>query len=77
MDLSDCLPFVHLDDEQFQLALFELKNGSLKFSHGRLESMFVNPIVVENSITTNSDLDPDSHFLALQQNSQYLTPDQF
>ena len=76
MDLSEYLPFVHLDNESFNLALFELNHGSIRFQQDRLETLFLNPLIVEDRIISNSDLDPDLQFF-LQRNSRYFVPDQF
>ena len=76
MDFSEHLPFVHLGDGSFNLALFELNHGSIRFQQDRLETLFLNPLIVEDGITSNSDLDPDLQFF-LQRNSKYFVPDQF
>ena len=74
--LSKHLPFVHLDDEQFNLALFELNHGPVIFNQDRLAALFINPITVEERITSTPYLDPDLHFLT-QADSKYFVPDQF
>ena len=65
-----------MDEQSFDLAIFELKQGPVRFHQDRLESLFLNPLVVEDRITSNSDLDPDFQFF-LQRNSQYYITDQF
>ena len=37
--LSDVLPFNHLDDSSFSLALYELQNGPVHFDPDRFSSL--------------------------------------
>lgn len=54
------LPFNHLADASFSLALFELANGPIHYNYDRLDSLLFNPIENrQNDI--NYDLDPDNH----------------
>lgn len=53
------LPFGHLDDESFKLAIFELNQGLVSFSLDRFESLHFNPFNHEISIANTNDLDPD------------------
>lgn len=68
------LPFVHLDEESFNLALFELRNGNIDFNIDRLEMLHFNPFIGEDSRAT-TDLDPDNQFFN-GSNSRYYIPNQ-
>lgn len=76
MELVNHLPFVHLDEESFRLAPFELQQGPIRFDHNRLESLYFNPFLNGKNITASSDLDPDSQYLKIP-NSNYYISDQF
>ncbi|XP_031571341.1 uncharacterized protein LOC116305543 [Actinia tenebrosa] len=76
MDLVDHLPFIHLDDESFRLALYELQQGPIRYQHDRLESLVFNPLMLEKNIAANSDLDPDVQYLNIP-NSNYYISEQF
>ena len=72
------LPFVHLDDESFRLALFELRYGNINFNVDRLESLHFNPFLRDDTLAlaNNTDLDPDQQFFN-PLNSKYYIPAQF
>ena len=61
------LPFFHLDDDDFQLALLEFSTfGSINYDPDRLASLKFNPLLSDpdqfKSLGLGSDLDPDSNF---------------
>ena len=39
------LPFSHLDDNNFRLTLYEMKNGPISFDSERLDSLKFNPLL--------------------------------
>ncbi len=75
------LPFNHLDDTAFSVALYELEHGPLNFYLDRLETLIFNPIAhlpshLDSLLMTN--LDPDINFNALiPPTSKYLNENEF
>ena len=63
-------PFNHLDDVSFNLALYELAHGPVRFNNDRLECLYFNPISNCNTVIS-SDIDPDSNFLILTSKCSY------
>ena len=63
-------PFNHLDDVSFNLALYELAHGPVRFNNDRLECLYFNPISNCNTVIS-SDIDPDSNFLNLTSKCSY------
>ena len=63
-------PFNHLDDVSFNLALYELAHGPMRFNNDRLECLYFNPISNSNTVIS-SDIDPDSNFLILTSKCSY------
>lgn len=53
------LPFSHLNDEEFNLVLYEFANGSVSFDEDRLSSLVFNPLLFDynNNLTMWADLD--------------------
>ena len=43
--LSGVLPFSHLEDDEFNMVIYELANGPVKFDETRLFSLKFNPSV--------------------------------
>ena len=72
------LPFNHLDDNEFSLAIFELSSGPVRFTEDRLMSLRFNPLSSNpgRSLALSPDLDSDTNFFS-QQNSEYYIKDQF
>ena len=63
--MDSVLPFNHLDDDSFNLAIYELSFGPVIFDEDRLLSLKFNPLLPGNnahSLALSSDLDPDSNF---------------
>ena len=73
LNINTQLPFCHLDDESFKLAVFELNHGDVPFDPERLETLLFNPV---DRLSRNLDLDPDNQFCNTP-DSSYLTPGQF
>ena len=70
------LPFVHLDDEEFELVIFELNQGLLDFDTHCIETLYVNPLNSKNSTAQTFDIDPDQQLFTHVQ-SNYYVPDPF
>lgn len=64
MPSSQILPFSHLDDNEFALALYEFHNGPVHYDHDRLVDLAFNPLIstIDQHLTCSDDLDPDLHF---------------
>lgn len=79
MTPADTLPFNHLDNESFELAIYELQNGPVNFDHDRLASLNFNPLCLDinNRVTLTNDLDPDSNFCLNSDHCKYYIEDQF
>ena len=74
------LPFFNLDDDEFQLAIFEyLNGGSIKFNADGLASLKFNPLLCESykNFSLYKDLDPDSNFYPDIENCKYFTEASF
>ena len=61
LNINAQLPFCHLDDESFKLAVFELNQGNVPFDPERLEleTLLFNPV---DRLSRSLDLDPDNQF---------------
>ena len=77
--LSEELPFTHLDDSSFYLALYELQNGSVHFDPDRFSSLHYNPIFCNSnvSLTQSDSLDPDINLNTGKTPCDYFTENQF
>ena len=76
---SQALPFNHLDQEDFNLVLFEF-HTDVKINVESLHQLFFNPFVFNENFAGNSDLDPDRNFFmdeSLHTSYDYLLSDQF
>ena len=74
--LGPFLPFNHLDNSSFNLALYELSHGPLNFNGNRLESLLFNPLEQpELSNSLSSHLNPDSNFITSLPSSSYMVED--
>ena len=77
---NNAFPFHGLDDDSFNLEIFELQNGPVHFNFDRLTSLNYNPLLsnADRHLTLSSDLDPDSHFYNNLNNCcDYYIEDQF
>ena len=60
---TDILPFCHLDDDEFSVAIYELANGTVNFDIDRLLRLKFSPLISGNrNLALSSDLEPDSNF---------------
>lgn len=77
--LLDELPFIHLDDEGFRLAMFEQLNGPIHFDPDRLSNLKFNPLLSEKhkNFSLCKELDPDSNFFSELGNCEYYIEDKF
>ena len=72
--MDSVLLFNHLDDDSFNLAIYELSFGPVIFDEDRLLSLKFNPLLPGNnahSLALSSDLDPDSNFYSNASNCDY------
>ena len=76
---TDILPFNHLDNSSFSLALYELQNGPVHFNSERFSSLYYNPILtnLNTSLTQSDSLDPYIHFNAREIPCDYFIENQF
>ena len=58
------LPFNHLDDYSFDLAIYELQNGPVHYDPDRLSSLSFDPLFTNHNpaLTRSDTLDPDINF---------------
>ena len=72
------LPFSHLGNNDFNIALYEMTHGPLYYDSERLSSLLYNPI--DNSSVSNqfffNELDPDQQFTFSPPPSNYYTEDE-
>ena len=68
ISLVHVMPFCHLSDEDFELALYEQQNGAIRFDPDRLETLKFNPLISEtnNQFSLCSDNDHFLFFVFLQ-----------
>ena len=58
------LPFSHLNDDKFNLVLYEFANSSVCFDEDRLSSLVFNPLLFDynNNLAIRADLDADTKY---------------
>ena len=74
------MPFYNLDDDQFQLTLFEFMNGgTINFDPDRLAQLKFNPLLCESykNFSLCKDNDPDVNFYLENSSCEYYTEDSF
>ena len=73
------LPFFHLDNEGFRLAIFDQSIGRINFDYDRLSSLKFNPFFPEREYNFSlcNDSDPDANFLSDLGMCEYYVEDQF
>ena len=77
MSLNE-LPFCHLNDDEFHLALLEMCHGTINFDPDRLSSLQFNPLDRRyNNIANFFDSDPDRNFYPESFNCDYYIEDEF
>ena len=73
------LPFIHLSEEDFCLAMFEQLNGPKRYDPDRLASLRFNPLLSETykKFSLCSDHDPDANFLSELVDCEYYIEENF
>ena len=72
------LPFCHLNDDEFHLALLEMCHGTINFDPDRLSSLQFNPLDRRyNNIANFFYSDPDRNFYPESFNCDYYIQDEF
>ena len=73
------MPFYHLDNEGFRLAIFDESIGRINFDYDRLSSLKFNPLLSEREYNFSlcNDSDPDANFLSDLGMCDYYVEDQF
>ena len=73
------LPFSHLDDDNFRLALFELNNGPMNDDAERFDSLKFNPLLSTSyrNFSLCKDQDPDFNFYSQSHDCEYYTEGSF
>ena len=56
-------PFNDLDDADFNLAIYEMQNGPVRYDADRLASLSFNPLLhnIRTNLARSFDLDPDTN----------------
>ena len=73
------LPFIHLNEEDFRLAIFEQLNGPIRYDPDRLASLRFNPLLSETykKFSLSRHHDPDANFLTELVDCEYYTEENF
>ena len=72
------LPFNHLDDDNFYLAMLEMSNGPIRFDPDRLSCLHFNPLVRRHKNLSNCfNLDPDENFYPNSYDCEYYIEGEF
>ena len=67
------LPFNHLDDSSFNLAVYEFSHGPLSYDADRLETLLFNPVERPELFNPlSSHLNPNSNFITRPPNSGHM-----
>ena len=73
INLQSFLPFYHLDDISYKLALYELTHGPVNIDPIRLESLLFNPLDHPKSMHSYlNNVDPDANFPFHRTTSNYM-----
>lgn len=77
--LMEELPFIHLNEEDFRLAMFEQLNGPIRYDPDRLASLRFNPLLSETykKFSLSSHHDPDANFFTELVDCEYYTEENF
>ena len=72
------MPFFHLDNEGFRLAIFDQSIARINFDYDRLSSLKFNPLLSEREYNFSlcNDSDPDTNFLSDLGMRDYYVEDQ-
>ena len=73
------LRFIHLNEEDFRLAIFEQLNGPIRYDPDRLASLRFNPLLSETykKFSLSSHHDPDANFFTELVDCEYYTEENF
>ena len=73
------LPFNALDDYSFNLAIYELQHGPVRYDPDRLSSLNYDPLFSSHnlSLTRSDDIDPDVNFCTDDVHCDYYIEDKF
>ena len=73
------LPFIHLNKQDFRLAIFEELNGPIRHDPDRLASLRFNPLLSETykKFSLSSHHDPDANFFTELVDCEYYTEENF
>ena len=73
------MPFFHLDDESFRLAVFEQLNGRVNYDVDRLSCLKLNPLLSElhTNLSLCKDMNLDSKMFSELGNCEYYVEEQF
>ena len=73
------LPFNALDDYSFNLAIYELQHGPVRYDPDRLSSLNYDPLFSSHnlSLTRSDDIDPDVNFCSDDVHCDYYIEDKF
>ena len=60
-------PFNDLDDADFNLAIYEMQNGPVRYDADRLASLSFNPLLhnIRTNLARSFDLDPDTNLTVI------------
>ena len=73
-------PFNDLDDADFNLAIYEMQNGPVRYDADRLASLSFNPLLhnIRTNLARSFDLHPDTNLRDLfSDDCEYFIEDQF
>lgn len=73
-------PFNDLDDSDFNLAIYEMQNGPVRYDADRLASLSFNPLLhnIRTNLVHSTDLDPDTNLSYSSSDAcKYFNEDQF
>ena len=73
-------PFNDLDEADFNLAIYEMQNGPVRYDADRLASLSFNPLLhnIRTNLARSFDLDPDTNLRDLfSDDCEYFIEDQF
>jgi hypothetical protein len=78
ISLEHILPFVHLDDNSYDIAIYELAHGPVNYNTDRLETLLFNPVHSSHSSASIflNNLDPEQNFPFLDSPSIYFVEDE-
>jgi len=73
------LPFNGLDDADFNLAIYEMQNGPVRYDANRLACLSFNPLLhnIRTNLAGSFDLDPHANLDLFSDVCEYFIEDQF